>query len=83
MKVSLNIDKTSGGYYGYSTKCETFPSIKSALDEFYREVSGERTTNGDEFIGYLFFGAISDCTDVCPDRMLTVGARGAIHCFKI
>ena len=80
MKVSLNMDMTPGGSYGLSTHCRVYASIAEAKEAFWRICTGERISDGSKFVGYLYLGkAIRDCTDLYPDRMLTIGRRGGVR----
>lgn len=78
MIVSLNVDMTAGGNYGYSPDCEQYTSIKKAEEAFWRIVDNEHVSDGNAFIGYIFLGEVKDCTDIQPDFMLTIGPRGGV-----
>ena len=78
MIVSMNVDKTAGGDYGYGPECTVFSSIKDAVEQFRYEVEHENIADSSLFTAYLYVGKLDDCTDLYPEWMLFVGPRGGI-----
>ena len=78
MIVSMNVDKSMSGDYAYGPECETFASIKEAVEQFRSEVVSECIADESVFKAYLYAGRVDDCTDLFPEWMLFVGPRGGI-----
>lgn len=83
MIVSLNVNKTAGGDYAYGAECETFSSIKEAIEQFRYEVESEMISDSSVFTAYLYAGRVDDCIGLDPEWMLFVGPRGGIARVRV
>lgn len=78
MIVSMNVDRTASGDYGYDSECTVFSSIKEAVEQFRLDVESETISDSSVFKAYLYAGKVTDCTDTYPEWALIVGPRGGI-----